>query len=107
MTNSSTRIPRCEVVGLREAIFAENPDLPVFGARALGLFLLCAPDPDVPEAQPAPGAARRGSHSTASRVLTAYTPLIAAALDSSVPTAQGLGPTAQLIIDDTLLERWP
>ena len=59
MTNSSTRIPRCEVVGLREAIFAENPDLPVFGARALGLFLLCAPDPDVPEAQPAPGAARR------------------------------------------------
>ena len=39
MTNSSTRIPRCEVMGLCEAIFAENPDLPVFGARVLGLFL--------------------------------------------------------------------
>ncbi|WP_253219848.1 hypothetical protein [Actinomyces naeslundii] len=66
-----------------------------------------APDPDLPEAQPAPGDTRRGSQSTASRVITVYTPLIAAALDSSVPTAQGLGPTAQLIIDDTLLERWP
>ena len=39
MTNSSTRIPRCEVVGLCDAIFAENPDLPAFGARVLGLFL--------------------------------------------------------------------
>ena len=28
-------------MGLCEAIFAENPDLPVLGARALGLFL-CA-----------------------------------------------------------------
>jgi len=26
-------------MGLCEAIFAENPDLPIFGARALGLFL--------------------------------------------------------------------
>jgi len=26
-------------MGLCEAIFAENPDLPVFGARVLGLFL--------------------------------------------------------------------
>ena len=38
MTNSSTRIPRCEVAGLCEAIHASGP-LPVFGARALGLLL--------------------------------------------------------------------
>ena len=59
MTNSSTRIPRCEVMGLCEAIFAENPDLPVFGARALGLFL-CVPLTLILAAtQPVPGAARR------------------------------------------------
>ena len=38
MTNSSTRISRSEVVDLCEAIHASGP-LPVFGARALGLFL--------------------------------------------------------------------
>ena len=38
MTNSSTRISRSEVLGLCEAIHASGP-LPVFGARALGLFL--------------------------------------------------------------------
>ena len=37
--NSSTRITRGEVVDLCETIFAENPDLPAFGARALGLYL--------------------------------------------------------------------
>ncbi|WP_314177409.1 hypothetical protein [Actinomyces oris] len=36
--DSSTRIPRCEVVGLCEAIHASAPLL-AFGARALGLFL--------------------------------------------------------------------
>ena len=53
MTSSSTRIPRCEVVGLRETIYAAGP-LPVFGARVLGLFLC------VRLTLPAPGAARRG-----------------------------------------------
>ena len=59
MTNSSTRIPRCEVMGLCEAIFAENPDLPVFGARALGLFVCVRLTLILAAAQPAPGAARR------------------------------------------------
>ena len=59
MTNSSTRIPRCEVMGLCEAIFAENPDLPVFGARVLGLFLCVRLTLILAAAQPAPGAARR------------------------------------------------
>ena len=38
MTNSSTRISRSEVLDLCETIHASGP-LPVFGARALGLFL--------------------------------------------------------------------
>ena len=59
MTNSSTRIPRCEVMGLCEAIFAENPGLPVFGARVLGLFLCVRLTLILAAAQPAPGAARR------------------------------------------------
>ena len=59
MMDSSTRIARSEVVDLCETIFAANPDLPAFGARVLGLYL-CVPDTDVPEAQPAPGASRRG-----------------------------------------------
>ena len=39
MMDSSTRITRSEVVDLCETIFAENPDLPAFGARVLGLYL--------------------------------------------------------------------
>ena len=39
MTNSSTRISRSEVLDLCETIHATSPDLPVFGARVLGLFL--------------------------------------------------------------------
>ena len=103
------RILRSEVVDMCEAIFDMGP-LPVFGARMLGLFLCVRltltylrhnlPQDILAEVYDV-------SQSTASRVITVYTPLIAAALDSSVPTAQGLGPTAQLIIDGTLLERWP
>ena len=110
MTNSSTRIPRCEVVGLCEAIFAENPDLPVFGTRVLGGVPVRAPDPD-----PGCGTACPRSCSPSSTascrppspgVIGAYTPLIARALEVSVPTVEDLDPTAQLIIDGTLLQCW-
>lgn len=37
--NSSARITRSEVVDLCETIHAVSPDLPAFGARALGLYL--------------------------------------------------------------------
>ena len=92
MTNSSTRIPRCEVVGLCEAIFAENPDLPVFGTRVLGGVPVRAPDPD-----PGCGTACPRSCSPSSTascrppspgVIGAYTPLIARALEVSVPTVK-------------------
>ena len=46
------------------------------------------------------------SQATASRVVTAYTPLIARALEVSVPTVEDLDPTVQLIVDGTLLECW-
>ena len=41
---SGTRITCSEVVDLCERIYTENPDLPVVGARVLGLFL-CVPPP--------------------------------------------------------------
>ncbi len=46
------------------------------------------------------------SQSTASRLVTAYTPLLAHALGSGVPTVEDLDPTAQPIVDGTLLECW-
>ena len=109
MTNSSTRIPRCEVVGLCDAIFAENPDLPAFGARVLGLFLcvrltLTYLRHNLPQGLVAE--AYCVSQATASRVVTAYTLLIARALEVSVPTVEDLDPTVQLIVDGTLLQCW-
>lgn len=68
-----------------------------------------APDADLPAAQPAPGETRRDPRhlaGTTSRVISAYTPLIAAALNDQVPVVENLDPTAQLIIDGTFLECW-
>ena len=109
MTNSSTRIPRCEVMGLCEAIFAENPDLPVFGARVLGPFLcvrltLTYLRHNLPQELLAE--LYGVSQATASRVIGACTPLIAQALQASVPTVEDLDPTARLIVDGVLLECW-
>ena len=56
--NSSTRLPRCEVVDLCETIHASGP-LPVFGARVLGLFVCVRLTLILAAPQPAPGAARR------------------------------------------------
>ena len=109
MTNSSTRISRSEVLDLRETIHASGP-LPVFGARALELFLCVRLTLILAAPQPVPGAARRGLLCLAghhlSRHRRAYTPLIARALQEHVPTVEDLGPTAQLIIDGTLLQCW-
>ena len=46
------------------------------------------------------------SQATVSRVIAAYTPLITQALQACVPTVEDLDPTAQLIIDGTLLQCW-
>ena len=107
--DSSTRITRSEVVDLCETIFAENPDLPALGARVLGLYLcvrltltylrLNLPQGLLAEVYGV-------SQATASRVIAAYTPLIAQVLQEHVPTVEDLDPTAQLIIDGTLLECW-
>ena len=109
MMNSSTRITRSEVVDLCETIFAANPDLPAFGARVLGLFLcvrltLTYLRHNLPQGLLAE--VYGVSQATASRVITAYTPLIAQALEISVPTVEDLDPTVQLIVDGTLLQCW-
>ena len=108
MTNSSTRIPRCEVMGLCEAIHASGR-LPVFGARVLGLFLcvrltLTYLRHNLPQELLAE--LYGVWQATVSRVISTYTPLIAACLNGSVPTVEDLDPTAQLIIDGTLLQCW-
>ena len=59
MTNSSTRITRDDVLDLCETIHASGP-LPVFGARALGLFLCVRLTLTYLRPQPFSGAARRG-----------------------------------------------
>ena len=92
--NSSTRITRSEVVDLCETIFAANPDLPAFGARVLGLFLcvrltLTYLRHNLPQGLLAE--LYGVSQATASRVITAYTPLIARALEVSVPTVEADG----------------
>ena len=107
--NSSTRIPRREVVDLCETIHATSAGLPAFGARVLGLHLcvrltLTYLRHNLPQELLAE--VYGVSQATASRVITACTPLIAQALQGSVPTVEDLDPTAQLIIDGTLLECW-
>ena len=108
MTNSSTRISRSEVLDLCEAIHASGP-LPVFGARVLGLFLCVRLTLTYLRHNPCQellAEAYNVSQATVSRVIAAYTPLIAACLNGSVPTVEDLDPTTQLIIDGTLLECW-
>ena len=104
--NSSTRITRDDVLDLCEAIHASGP-LPVFGARALGLFLCVRLTLTYLRHTPCQELLAEAycvSQATVSRVIAAYTPLIAACLYGSVPTLEDLNPTAQLIIDGTLLE---
>ena len=106
--NSSTRITRDDVLDLCEAIHASGP-LPVFGARVLGLFLcvrltLTYLRHNLPQELLAE--LYGVWQATVSRVISTYTPLIAACLNGSVPTVEDLDPTAQLIIDGTLLECW-
>ena len=108
MTNSSTRISRSEVLDLCETIHASGP-LPVFGARVLGLFLCVRLTLTYLRHTPCQELLAEAycvSQATASRVIAAYTPLITQALRDQVPVVEDLDPTAQLIIDGTLLECW-
>lgn len=106
--NSSTGIPRSEVVDLCGTIYHMGP-LPVFGVRVLGLFLcvrltLTYLRHNLPQELLAE--LYGVSQATTSRVIAAYTPLIAATLNDQVPTVEDLAPNAQLIIDGTLLQCW-
>ena len=93
---------------LCETIHASGP-LPVFGARVLGLFLcvrltLTYLRRNLPQELLAE--VYGVWQATASRVIGAYAPLIAAALSDQVPAVEDLGPAAQLIVDGSLLECW-
>jgi len=97
-------------VDLCETIHASGP-LPVFEARALGLFLCVRLTPTLTYLRHNPcqellAEAYCVSQATVSRIISAYTPLIAQVLQACVPTVEDLDPTAQLIIDGTLLECW-
>ena len=101
MTNSSTRIPRREVLDLCETIYAQNPDLPVLGARVLGLFLCVRLTLTYLRRNPCQELLAEFYgiwQPTASRVIGAYTPLIAAALDDQVPVVKDRDPVAQHLV---------
>ena len=94
MTSSSTRISRSEVLDLCETIHASGP-LPVFGARVLGLFLcvrltLTYLRHNLPQELLAE--LYRVSQATTSRVIGAYTPLIAQGPPSLCADGGGPGP---------------
>lgn len=86
---------------LCETIYNAGPP-PVFGVRVPGLFLCVRPPLTYLRHNP-PQKLLAGVHgvwqSTASRVIAACTPLMAAALDSNVPTVEDPDPAAQLIVD--------
>ena len=107
--NNCTRIPRSEVRDLFETIHVENPDLPTFGARVLGLYLcVCLTLTCLRHILPQKLLVELYGVSRAapSRVIAAYTPLIATTLNDQVLIVQDLDPTTQLIVDGTFLRRW-
>nr|WP_303769827.1 transposase family protein [Actinomyces oris] len=91
-----------------ETIHASGP-LPAFGGRVLGLFLCVRLPLTYLRHNPCQELLAEAYcvwQATASRVIAAHTPLIAQTLQEHVPTVEDLDPTAQLIIDGTLLECW-
>lgn len=91
--NNSTRITCNDVLDLCKTIHAVNPDLPVLGAQVPGLSLcvrlpltyLRHNPPQEPLAE-----VYGVWQATASRVIGACTPLIAAALQEHVPAVEDL-----------------
>ena len=67
---------------------------------------VCAPDPLPNLPQGLLAEVYGVSQATASRVIGVYTPLIAGALSDQAPDVEYLDPTAQLIVDGTLIECW-
>lgn len=104
----STRLSRAQILQVCAALKA-SAALPVAGSRSLGLHG-CVKTTLLYLAQNLPQELIAGimevSQATVSRVISAYTPLIAQALDDSIPTVEDLEPTAELIIDATLAPCW-
>lgn len=106
--NASTKLDRRQLQDLCTALH-EHGELPKAGSRVLGLYQrvkltvmalrhnltqqVLAESFDI-------------SQSTACRIISAYTSLIADALGHGVPAVEDLDPTQTLIIDGTVLECW-
>ena len=105
-----TRLTRTQMHDLRRRIHAAvNGDLPAAGSRRPGLrqsvrLVLASPRHNLDQEFLAELSGV--SQPTVSRVLSVWTPLIAATLEDNVPTADGLDPGAQPIIDGTLVPCW-
>ncbi|SYZ32904.1 Harbinger transposase-derived nuclease domain, partial [Propionibacterium australiense] len=105
-----TRLTRTQTQDLCQRIHATvNGDLPAAGSRRLGLYqstclVLASLRHNL--GQEVLAELFGISQPTVSRVLASWTPLIAAALADNVPTADGLDPDTQLIIDGTLIPCW-
>ena len=108
--NTTTRLDRDQILDLCELIHtACSGELPTAGSRTLGLFrciqvtLLMLRHNLTQELL---ADIHTVSQSTISRVVAAYTPLIAEALQAWVPGVGDLDPDRQYIIDGTLVSCW-
>ena len=105
-----TRLTRTQMHDLCRRIHtAVNGDLPAAGSRRLGphqsvRLVLASPRHNLEQELLAELSGV--SQPTVSRVLAAWTPLIAGALEENIPTADGLDPGAQPIVDGTLVPCW-
>lgn len=108
--NASTKLDTSEVLDLCAGIHTHTKgQLPTAGSRTLGLFasirlILLTLRHNL--TQELLAELFEMSQSTVSRIVNAYTPLIAEVLHVRVSTVEDLDPTQQLIIDGTLLPCW-
>lgn len=107
--NGITRLDQRQVSHLCTTLEQHVGALPAAGLRSLGLrgcvkttLLYLAHN----LTQELIAAIMDVSQATISRVIGAYTPLIAQALQDAVPTVEDLEPTTELIIDGTLAPCW-
>ncbi|SDM76596.1 Helix-turn-helix of DDE superfamily endonuclease [Actinomyces ruminicola] len=106
--NASTKLDRDQLVDLCAALH-EHAELPKAGCRVLGLYQrvkLAVMALRHNTSQQLLAELFGVSQPTASRIISAYTTLIAGALGHSVPVVEDIDPAQTLIIDGTVLKTW-
>ena len=103
---ATTRLAKSQIQDLCQQIHeSTNGNIPVAGSRRLGLYQrirLVLISLRYNLEQEFMAEMFDISQPTVSRILSAYTPLVAEALRDNVPTADDLDPDVQLIVDGTL-----